>query len=344
MRRAPVASVLSMFAVSAACFAQVAATAEPVGTLAVRAIQGTKGAPSVGAAEFELELFYRNKSVKQLNAMLDENGLALVSDLPVRLGVRPVVRIKYAGVLYQDAGPVMDAANPQAAMDVVVYETTGDAPPWRVQMRQLVAEPDESGVSVSETVVVENPADRTWIGGTPDSQGRLCTIIFGLPTDATDVRLNAGFHGWCCTSFHAGNLAVQMPLMPGIATYRFSYRVPGNRADLRVESPAPTDHAMFFVPDDGRIVEPTSTRALGADTVGSRRMRLYQADAIEPAQHAGVVIAAAAPAQTADRRVSWAAKSGIGIGSAILAGAVVLWFMRRHKLEGAVPQPRYPQD
>jgi hypothetical protein len=267
-----------------------AAAAGPQGTLAVRAVQGTKGAPAVGVAEIELVLYHRDQPVWQMKSALDEHGVVVIDKIPIVMNVRPVVRIKYAGVLYQDVGPPMDAQHPTASVDVTVYETTDDSPAWHVSMRHVVATRADAAYNVAETVVVENPADKTWLGAPPDAQARRATVVLTLPENAADVHLEAGFHGWCCTAVASRDLLIQMPLMPGKATYRFSYRVPvaAGNVSLCVGAPAPIDHAMFMVPDDASAAEPVLTTAGASQAVGPARVRVFNATAVPAGENAGI--------------------------------------------------------
>ena len=171
------------------------------GTLVIRAVQGTKDGPPVGGEEVEVVVFCREQPVQQISSKLDERGMLVVNDLPVSLGIRALVRVKHAGVLYQDAGPLMNDSAPQASVDVTVYEVTDEAPAWRIVARQLAGAIVADGIDVAETVVVENPGDRTWLGAPADAQGRRATVRLGLPPDAVEIELLQGFHGWCCSEY-----------------------------------------------------------------------------------------------------------------------------------------------
>ena len=119
----------------------------------------------------------------------------------------------------------MDASNPDASIEVTVFETTPVAPAWRVVSRQVIVTPADDRLLVSESVFVENPNDRTWLGSDEASNGKLTTIELTLPERTENITLHAGFHGWCCTTFESGTLGVQMPLMPGRYNYQFTYEV-----------------------------------------------------------------------------------------------------------------------
>lgn len=310
----------------------------PTGSLAIRGVQGTKGGPEVGPDEVEVVLFHQNQPVHQVKTKLGDNGVVIVEKLPVAMAVRPVVRIKHADVLYQEIGPTMGPDKRDASMEVTVYETTDEPPPWKISMRHLAAERAPIGLVVTEMLVVENPADKTWLGAAADAQNRRTTVNITLPPGATDVQLAAGFHGWCCTAYEGDRLNVQMPLMPGRMTYRFAYRVPepGGRADLRITAPTTTDQVVFMLPDDRATVEPTVVSAFTPPAGQSPGGRLFQGQAIAPNTAAGLVLTslpaapsaapAAAPGAISDRAKIIA---GVAAGAVVLGGALVLMIRRK---------------
>lgn len=284
----------------------------PRGTLAIRGIQGTKGAPPIGVCDVEINLLHRGQLVKRLNVRTDEQGQAVVADLPVGVAVRPLVRIKYDNVLYQDSADQLDPSRPATKLDIYCYKTTDAPTPWKIVSRQIALAPEGGSVTAVDTVTVENPTDKTWIGGPPgpeypaDSKDRRTVAVFTLPEGASDVTLGSGFHGWCCTAFAARTLTVQMPLMPGRAAYKLKYRVPiapggggqgGSRgtASFIVASPAPTDELIISVPNDRSPVEPRSMTAVGTQAVDGRAVRLYRGEKLDAGAEAGLVITTSGP-------------------------------------------------
>lgn len=265
----------------------------PKGSLLVRATLGTKDGVSAGGSQVNVQLFHSGQPIRQIDAQLDENAMVMLGDVPVGIAVRPLVVIQYAGVTYQEFGPHMDANNPNASLDVTVYDVTDTEPQWRVAMRQVATSPSGESVVVSETVVVENMGDRTWLGSPEvDERGNRTTVRLMLPKGAGNVHLDGGFHGWCCTTFGDGVLGVQMPLMPERVTYRFSYEAPvaGGGARLEFAAPVKTSVLSVYVPENAAQVEPVSTRAGGIQGTEQGAMRLFEGQDVPAGQSAGVVL------------------------------------------------------
>ena len=309
----------------------------PKGTIAIRGIQGTANGPTVAGDEVEIILVHRGQPVKQIKSKLDENGMTMVGDIPVGVGVQPVVRIKHAGVLYQESGTMMDAATPRASMNITVYEVTDQMPVWKVLARQVMAArlPDE--MDIVEVVTVENMSDKTWLGGTANSEGRRDTVVLGVPEQAEKFNLESGFHGWCCTTFASNSLHVQMPLMPGKFTYRFSYTVPitEGKADLRISSAAVADQTVIAIPDDGTSAQAFQLESAGTDTVQGTRIRRFKAANLNAGSVVGLMLTGltaqaaapgaatpAAPAPGTGLPVTWIA---LGIGVLVVIGIGGVW-------------------
>lgn len=303
----------------------------PKGSLMVRATQGTKEGSSPGGAAISVQLMHRGQPIRQVNALLDENGMVMVTDVPVAIGVRPLVQIGFAGVTYQEFGPEMTAENPNASIDITVYDVTETEPTWRVAMRQAIASPGAQSVVVSETVVVENMGDRTWLGGPVDGRGNRTTVRLALPAGADRVNLDAGFHGWCCTAFEGGVLGVQMPLMPERVTFRYSYEVPvsGDRVALEFGSVAPTSALSVLVPENAGSASAIGLSAQGMQASEMGAMRVF-AGQTEAGQSAGVVLTGLVSSRgnvipMAERTGggNWA-KIGAGVGLALVVVLVIV--------------------
>ncbi len=296
----------------------------PRGSLAVQVVQGTAGGAPVGDVQIRVDLYHTDKPIWQLNANLDKNGMAMLGDLPIAVMVRPVVWIEYDGVKYVEVGTAMDESNPDTALKLTVYETTREEPEWYISMRHMMISIVPEGTVVSETLVVENPSDATWYGGEPMRGEKGTTVRVQLPKDVSEVYLESGFHGWCCTTFEGREVAVQMPLMPGQAMFRFSYLIPPQpeELDLRFSAVAPTESMALFIPDDGLIADEKGMTLQGTENMGTHRMRNFLATDVAAGQEAGIILTARMPVSTTSTQ--GAANKGSALLILVIAGGIVV--------------------
>lgn len=302
------------------------------GTLAIQAVHGSKGSFAIAGSDVEVDVVLGSRVVKHVALKMDDRGVVMLGDVPLGDGFRPVARIKYSGVTYQEIGPVMDASSPSARMAVTVYDTTDEQPPWRVSMRHVMATPSANGFDVAETLVVENPSDRTWLGKEAGRDQKRAVVEIEIPERAQAVQLDSGFHGWCCTQLAGKRMTVQMPLMPGQTTFRYSYRLPvvAGGASLSVGSAAPIDHAVFFVPDDVGVTAAGGLAKGDAQDMGPVKMRMYTAASVAPWSTVGLEIHTLAARAGED----WTWIAGGGAAVLVLAAGSAAWWRRGRGLEG----------
>jgi len=305
-----------------------------VGRIAVQAVQGTPMGPAIGVATIEILLVHRGQVVHRQTADLDEHGVAVIEGLPVAPEVTPVVQVSYGGVFYQQTGSALSLQSPEAKIEVTVYELTDERPDWHITMRHVMIERTETGLGVMETVVTNNPDNRTWRGVAVDdsADAHRNAAQFLLPQGAQDVELGGGFHGWCCTTMDdSGLMSVQMPMMPGQAQFRFSYTLPvtSATADLLVGAPVPIDHMIAFIADDGTQVIPDGMKDAGVQAMGSSSVHMYQADDVLPGKMAGLSFAGltmgADLAAVSDTNSNIKLYAAIGGGLVLLAGVIAIF-------------------
>lgn len=221
------------------------------GSLVIQAIQGTPGGPAIKNIGVEISLVFKKAPPQTIHAQLDEYGIVYLNDIPIDADVRPVIRIDYAGVTYQEAGEIMGRANREQSIEVKCYEVTSDIPLWTMPVRQVMLSHAPQGIKVTEILVIKNPSERTWLG-TQNHSDRPVTMSVRLPQGAEQIKLGTGFHQWCCTSIESGMLVNHLPMMPDITEMNFSYIIntTDGTFDLNIIAPADIEQMVVMVPDD----------------------------------------------------------------------------------------------
>ncbi len=251
-------------------------------TLEIRVVQGTPGAAAITAGTPTLELYHEDKLFASMPTPLQEDGHIRIYDVPVDHTYIPVVKMTYAGVEYELVGEAIDQEHTNQDLTLRVYETTPDAPQWVVRMRHLVAQATATQLEVNEVIVIDNPADHTFVpaAGTP-------AFAFPLPAGASDVTVMSGF-GADKMRFENGTLLQPVALLPGQTQYQLAYSVPihDRAATLSLVAPVVEKNVAVLMPADESNVQTTGLTSAGTTDMGSGvKTRVYKASDV-PANQA----------------------------------------------------------
>jgi hypothetical protein len=230
--------------------------------------------------------------LKSYPVKLDKHGVAIVEGVQFHGTVQPVVTVEHGGVLFHATGRPMSAAQPDQVVRVNVYDTTQDAPAWTIRMRHLFTSLTPAGLEVNEMIVIDNPADRAWIGeGEAPSEGEApaepradggaaaatrTTVTLPLPAGATGAKVMR-LQG--VAAIAGGVLVMQSALVPGTTELHVSYVIPitKGQAALTIAAPVSTQHLMLFVPQDAGAVKAQGLIAGEPMNNQGRVIRMYSA-------------------------------------------------------------------
>ena len=265
------------------------------GSLGIKAVQGTKGGPVVGADPVLVEFYNAQGAViGKKEAKLNEKGEVTIGQIAFGEAVQPLITVTHQGVEYRAVGSVLTSRENAQQVEMTVFEATEQEPAWVVKMRHVMLANSPAGVHVTEMVSLHNPSDRAWVGSKSGGAGKPVTLRLPLAAGARDVKFTGGFHE-CCTKVVEGAIVYEMPMTPGDTNFQFTYRVPadaGGAANIELTAPAATQHLMVFVPDDGstftsdtlRQIEPKKNTNLRANS------RFYVTDPLKAKAVVGFTI------------------------------------------------------
>ncbi len=252
------------------------------GKITVRLVQGTQGGPAIGEAPLKVQLWHQQKVFRELDARTDKNGVAVIDQVPLNPPFQANVMLTYAGAEYSGLTSAMDSLHPEGKVDVTVYESTTEAPAWRVGMRHLRMErtEDGKGIFVWEMMAIENPSDKAWLGEAR-ADGARVTLSIPLPPGARDLQVGRDLHQ-CCSTLKDGKLVTTQALLPAMTMAEFAYVVPlqQNKASVSIVAPAPVKHMIAMVAADGTLVEPTGMESQGAKDTREGQVQMFMAQDI----------------------------------------------------------------
>jgi hypothetical protein len=315
------------------------------GTLVVRAIQGTRDGPPVTGDKIVVDLIHRGRAIERFERTLDSEGKAVLANLPVGAGVRPLVRVEHAGVTYDTIGPRMHAGPPDHQLQVLVYESTEQRPPLVLRARHLVVRRTPEGLYVKEMMVLDNPTDQAWVGAENDT-ARPSTLEIDLPIPEQNGRVDF-FKGFSesHTRLAKDRLISTHAIAPGKSQFVFGYLVPvpGSRATLEVVHPAETDQIALVVPENGMQVKADRLGSGETLQMGPGVMRLFKGTDFKAGKRLIIELSnipKAIPSEPKTRPAQRGVSTGgpsvpqtiaaAGGGAIVLGGIGLMWWKRSH--------------
>jgi len=246
------------------------------GSIAIKAIQGTKGGPKIGTDEVTVELYGYGGKLRTIETKLDVHGVVTIENLPLVTPFRPRVFVKHGGVSYTKDGEEMNAENPTQDITVKVFETSDKDPKWEVTMWHVILRPTaKGGMKIAESLAINNKADSAYLGP-PDADGRRTSIALSLAKGARDLTMSGELHD-CCAKVVDGRLLSKAPLAPGTLQASLNYTVPKpvGKAEVSLVAPAPIKQLVVFVPRGTKGFQSDILKSGEVVNIGDQPMQAY---------------------------------------------------------------------
>jgi hypothetical protein len=303
-------------------------TAPAKGSITIRALEGRAGGGPITNAQILVELYHQGIVLQKWDAQLNAEGVATISDIPVRVPCQPLVTVTFKGLRQQAVGPVLTPSSPTAAFDMKVYEGTEERPAYTVAMRHVIVKWAENaaGILVTEMLSVSNPADHAWIGDKREGEGGgRSTFGLPVPAGAQEVQLMGGFDEDSALVTKEG-IVSGSPLFPGQTRFQVGYAIPAHdgAVNLTITAPADVGQMMVFVPAEGATIAATGLSGGQPMSMGEEAVRAYQASGIKKGQTVSLAITGLTAAATAPGPAAAEAAKGFSARNVAIGGGVLL--------------------
>lgn len=291
-----------------------------LGTLMIKAVQGTPGGENPANLDFKMHLVHSGRPLKHVTGKLDENGVAMVEDLPVGIGAQAEVELAFKGVPYRFVSDVMDPEQPDSILRATVYELADSEPPWKILVHHATVRPvpGKNVYLVQERLVLENPTDRVWVGPA-DSHGQ--RVVFTLPlSPGADEQTSVEYAS---------------PLHPGRQQFPVNYTVPvrDNKATIRLTAVRATP-AIAIIKEDERNATEEAIGLRPGDPMQTEQktpLSTWQATNLAPGESVSLVITRIPPSRPSGKVSMNNLVLAIGGGGLLLVGLGIIWFRTGRK-------------
>lgn len=273
----------------------------------IHGVQKTPNGSELIGDEVLVELNHQGKTISHSSTRLDMASNAIIDDLRVAMPCQVVVTISHGGGEYRFEAATVSPDQPEAKVDAPVYDTTTQAPAWQIMMHHVMVQRQDDGLHVTEIIVGNNPADRTWLG----------EKTLQIPPGAQDIKIVSGFDDADCKD---GRLVHHTPMMPGQVEYHFEYmlRPTDGTVSLPLTAAAPTKQVRVLLPEDDTTISTSKLDPAGSKSVGETSVRMYAASSMAAGETAMITIAGLPSPNAAARAASRTPKIVAAVGGGLI--------------------------
>lgn len=182
------------------------------------------GAP-VSGAEIVLRVKLEGQFVIAAEGTTDEQGRFVFGDIPADPDYIYLPGANRDGIHYPGPRVRLNAETPHARVKLEVHDTVADPSPLVLRRHDITLHPEHDALRVTETLVIENPSARTYVGQPAREGGRAATLHLSIPSDFRRTTFHNEFYGRQFTLID-GRLVTDIPWTPGQREVAFTYVLP----------------------------------------------------------------------------------------------------------------------
>ena len=302
---------------------------------------GTAGGGSTAGSKVVLRSFQESGEGPQRVARVDGQGQFAFEGLETGSNWAYLLQVDYEGVTYSRGMMSFEDGASELEVEVNVYESTGDGAVTTAQRAHIFVDVSDTGLSVTELYVFDNPTDRTYVG-VERVEDRLWTSKFMLPQGGYDLTFDDGSLGGRFLSVRGGFVDTEAQ-WPGSTSVLFYYRVDcqGGECDLGREITFPISNLNVMVTDIGARVASERLPFEGMREAQGQSYLNYLGRDLEPGEQLDLTVRLGqdVPTSTDSRPGSPQALPWILLGGVLTTLVLVYPFWRR-RVEAAVRDKR----
>jgi len=218
------------------------------GSISGVVVNASRDQAPVSNAEIVLRVKLEGQFVIAAEGVADDEGRFLFDNLPVSADYIYLPGANRNGVHYPGSRVRLTAETPHARVKLPVHDTVAEPNPLVLRRHDIILQPEPDALRVTETLLIENPSDRTYVGKPAQSDGRAATLRLSIPADFRRTTFSNEFYGRQFTVFD-GRLVTDIPWTPGVRELAFTYVLPNEDRNRVWERPLdlPCDHLRITV-------------------------------------------------------------------------------------------------
>lgn len=289
-----------------------------------------------GGAEVVLRIRLQGEFVPVAQTTADAQGRFLFKDLLVGSGYEYLPGANRQEVHYPGPRIRLTPQRPSAEVELVVHDAVTHPSPLVIRRHEIVVRPESGVLHVSESILVENPSSKSYVGRPTGDGAEPVTLELAVPSDFERLTFHKEFFGRRF-SMVGGKLVTTIPWTPGQRELKFDYVLRNARKHRVWQRPLDLPCSSLSIavqtnrPDQVRCNLPPGPVEHNAEL---SMVRFASAERTLPAGH---VIRL----ELGELPVPWTVYGrwlALGVLAVLIAGASVVTFRRRTDHLSAPPE------
>jgi hypothetical protein len=230
------------------------AVPEP-GSISGIVVNGSRNDAPVAGAEVVLRVRVNREFVVAAETTTDKRGQFRFDNIPADPDYIYLPGANWQAVHYPGRRLRLNSQRRDVNVRLRVHDAVEEPNPLVVSKHEIVIETQPDALRITESMVVDNPGQTTYVGRSAKADGRVATLTLSIPADFVRTTFHKEFYGKRFVLID-GKLVTNIPWTPGRRELKFTYVLPnpiGNRVWLRpVDRPTSDVHVVVLTtkPDE----------------------------------------------------------------------------------------------
>ncbi len=204
-----------------------------------------------GEAEVVLRVMVDGQFVVAAEGLSDNQGRFVFDNIPADTDYIYLPGANRAGVHYPGSRVVLSKLKPHLRVNLQVHDSVSHPNPLVIRRHDISIQPETDALRVTETLHIENPSSKTYVGRPAKEGSRATTLRLSIPSNFRRTTFHKEFYGRQFVLID-GRLATDIPWPPGQRELAFTYTVPNQDRNRVWKRPLdlPCNHLRIVVHSD----------------------------------------------------------------------------------------------
>jgi hypothetical protein len=218
------------------------------GTIRGLVVNASRDEAPVGSADVVLRVQLDGDFIVAARTITDQDGRFVFEGLPVDPELIYLAGAHCEGIVYPGRRIRLSPGQPYAHDVLKVQEAITEPNPLVIRDYAITLEPGPGALRVTETMLIENPEPRTFVGKKPHPEAQPVTLRLGIPAEFERVTFREEFYARQFSLINE-RLVTGLPWTPGRRALQFSYVIRNEGRSRLWARPLdlPCDHVSITV-------------------------------------------------------------------------------------------------